>query len=117
MNATTLAQRGYAPTAAPLKSARRAEYEVIARITSRMTAALKAKDFNKLIHAMHENRTLWRKLAIDVADPANLLPDELRARLIYLAEFTEHHTRKVIAREVSATVLVEVNTAILRGLK
>lgn len=117
MNVTALAQRGYAPTAAPLKSARRAEYDVIARITSRMAASIKAKDFNGLIHAMHENRTLWRKLAIDVADPGNLLPDDLRGRLIYLSEFTEHHTRKVIARDASATPLVEVNTAILRGLK
>jgi len=66
---------------------------------------------------MHENRTLWRKLAIDVASPENLLPDELRARLIYLAEFTDHHTRRAIKREVSAAPLVEINTAILRGLK
>jgi len=117
VNASTLAQRGYAPTAAPLKSARKAEYDVIARITSRMTAAMKAKDFKKLIEAMHENRTLWRKLAIDVASPENLLPNDLRARLIYLAEFTDHHTRKAIRREVTAVPLVEVNTAILRGLK
>lgn len=117
MNATTLAQRGYAPTSAPLKSARKAEYDVIARITSRLTAAIKAKDYKKLIEAMYENRTLWRKLAMDVASPDNLLPDDLRARLIYLAEFTEHHTRKAIRREASATPLVEINTAILRGLK
>ncbi len=117
MNASTLAQRGYAPTAAPLKSARKAEYDVIARITSRLATAIKEKDFSKLIHAMHENRTLWRKLAIDVSGPDNLLPDELRARLIYLARFTEHHTRRAIRREVSAAPLVEVNTAILRGLK
>jgi len=117
VNATTLAHRGYAPTATPLKSARRAEYEVIARITSRLTAAIKEKDFNKLIAAMHENRTLWRKLGQSVASPDNLLPDDLRARLIYLSEFTEHHTRKAIQREVSATPLVEINTAILRGLK
>lgn len=117
MNTTQLAHRAYAPTAAPLKSARKVEYDVIARITSRMTAAMKAKDFNKLIHALHENRTLWRKFAMDVAHPDNLLPDDLRARLIYLSEFTEQHTRKAIRREVSATPLVEVNTAILRGLK
>lgn len=117
MNQTTLAERGYAPTAAPLKSARKAEYDVIAKITSRLTAAIMAKDFNKLIEAMHENRTLWRKLALDVAHPDNLLPDDLRARLIYLSEFTEHHTRRAIRREVSATPLVEINTAILRGLK
>jgi flagellar protein FlaF len=117
VNATTLAQRGYAPAAAPIKSARKAEYDVIARITSRLVVAIKAKDFNKLIEAMHENRTLWRKLALDVAHPDNLLPDDLRARLIYLSEFTEHHTRKAIRREASATPLVEINTAILRGLK
>lgn len=117
MNATTLAHRGYAPTSTPLKSARRAEYEVIARITSRLTAAIQAKDFGKLISAMHENRTLWRKLGQDVASSENLLPDELRVRLIYLSEFTEHHTRRAIKREVSAVPLVEINTAILRGLK
>lgn len=117
MNATTLAERGYAPTAAPLKSARKAEFDVIARITSRLTAAMREKNFSKLIDALHENRTLWRKLGLDVSSPENQLPDELRARLIYLAEFTEHHTRKAIRREASATPLVEVNTAILRGLK
>lgn len=117
MNASTLAHQGYAPTAAPLKSARRAEYDVIARITSRLTTAIQTKDFNKLVHAMYENQTLWRKLALDVAHPDNLLPDDLRARIIYLAEFTEIHTRKVIARKESATPLVEINTAILRGLK
>ena len=117
MNTSELAQRGYAPTAAPLRSARKVEYDVIARVTSRMTAAIRGRDFNKLIHALYENRTLWRKLAMDVAHPDNLLPDDLRARLIYLAEFTEHHTRKAIKREATAAPLVEINTAILRGLK
>lgn len=117
MNATTLAHRGYAPNAAPLKSARKAEYDVIARITSRLRSAMDCRDFNKLIHSIHENRTLWRKLALDLSSPENLLPDELRARLIYLAEFTEQHSRKVIRREASAVPLVEINTAILRGLK
>lgn len=82
-----------------------------------MKSAIEAKDFNKLVHALYENQTLWRKLAMDVAHPDNLLPDELRARLIYLAEFTEHHTRKVISRTDTAMPLVEVNAAILRGLK
>lgn len=117
MNNTELAHRGYAPTAAPLRSARKVEYDVIARITSRMNAAIRSRDFGKLVHALHENRTLWRKLAIDVADPGNLLPDDLRGQLFYLAEFTDHHTSRAIKREVSAVPLVEVNTAILRGLK
>ena len=82
-----------------------------------MKSAIEAREFNKLAHALYENQKLWRKLAMDVAHPDNLLPDELRARLIYLAEFTEHHTRKVLARTDTAIPLVEVNTSILRGLK
>ncbi|MEP1767161.1 MAG: flagellar biosynthesis regulator FlaF [Sulfitobacter sp.] len=117
MNTTELAQRGYGTAAAPLKSARKIEYDVIARITSRIAAAMKAKDFVKLVHALHENRTLWRKLSLDVAHPDNLLPDDLRGNLIYLAKFTEHHTRKALQREASAKPLIEVNTAIMRGLK
>ncbi|KIN67805.1 flagellar biosynthesis regulator FlaF [Sulfitobacter donghicola] len=117
MNATTLAQKGYAPIAAPLKSARKVEFDVVARITSRLSGAMKEKDFNKLIEAMHENRTLWRKFGLDASSPQNLLPEDLRARIIYLAEFTEHHTRKAIRGQASALPLVEVNTAILRGLK
>lgn len=117
MNASTLAQRGYAPTSGTLKSGRKMEYDVIARITYRLKSALEAKDFNRTIQAMHENRTLWRKLGQSVADPDNLLPDELRARLMYLARFTDEHTRKALRREASAMPLVEVNTAILRGLK
>ncbi|UWR22378.1 flagellar biosynthesis regulator FlaF [Sulfitobacter sp. S190] len=117
MDAMTLAQKAYAPTSAPLRSSRSAEYDVIARVTSRMKTAVVQSDFPGLIRAMHENRTLWRKLAIDVADTENSLPKDLRARIFYLAEFTEHHTRKVLRKEDTAIPLLEVNTAILRGLK
>lgn len=117
MNATEMAQRAYAPTAAPTKSERSVEFEVIARITARLKAAIEAAQFPGLLEVLHENRTLWRTLAKDVADPGNLLPDDLRARIFYLAEFTNHHTSKVIARQDTALPLLEINTAILRGLK
>ncbi len=117
MNATTLAQRAYAPTAAPTRSARSIEYDVIARITYRLKSAIEKRDLAPMLEALHENRKLWRTLAIDVADDENLLPDDLRARIFYLAEFTSHHTSEVIRKKVSAVPLLEVNTAILRGLK
>ena len=117
MNATSLAQRAYAPTAAPTRSARSIEYDVIARITYRLKTAIELGKLPPLLQALHENRKLWRTLAIDVADGENLLPDELRARIFYLAEFTSHHTNEVIRKKASAVPLLEVNTAILRGLK
>lgn len=117
MNAAELAKRAYAPTAAPVKSERSVEFEVIARITARLKAAIESDQFPKIVEALHENRKLWRTLAINVADCENGLPEELRARLFYLAEFTSHHTGKVLTRNATAIPLLEVNTAILRGLK
>jgi len=117
VNASLRAHEAYAPTVVPLKSARRIEYDVIARITYRLKAAIEKGSFAELVEALDENRNLWRILAIDVADPANELPKDLRARIFYLAEFTDAHTSKVIRRTDTAVPLLEVNTAILRGLK
>lgn len=117
MNSYAMAQRAYAPTAAPTRSDRSIEYEVIARITYRLKTAITKGSFPLILEALHENRKLWRTLAIDVADKDNGLPEDLRARIFYLAEFTDEHTHKVITEKESAVPLLEINTAILRGLK
>ena len=116
MNASLKARRAYAPTSAPIRSNRGIEYDVIARITFRLKKAIDEDVYCLLVEAMHENRNLWRVLATDVASPANQLPADLRAQIFYLAEFTDHHTSKVIRREDNAIPLLEVNMAILRGL-
>lgn len=116
MNATDMARRAYAPTAAPTRSDRSIEYQVIARITFRLKSAIETDDRLKLIEALHENRKLWRTLALDVAHEDNMLPADLRARIFYLAEFSDHHTSEVLNNKVSPVPLLEINTAILRGL-
>ncbi len=55
-------------------------------------------------------------MAADVADNLNSLPAPLRAQIFYLAEFTEQHSTKVLNGKADSDVLVEINTAILRGL-
>lgn len=117
MNAASIAHRAYAPTNDSVRTPRSVEFEVIARITHRMKRAILANDKGALISALHENRTLWTALAADVASDENLLPTELRARLFYLAEFTAQHTGKVLRNEATAVALLEVNAAILSGLK
>ncbi len=117
MNASLKAQQAYAPTFAPIRSARSIEYDVIARITYRLKKAIEKGAYNSLVEALHENRNLWHVMALDVVDPDNELPRELRARIFYLAEFTNQHTSKVIRKEENAVPLLEINTAILRGLK
>lgn len=117
MNAFAQAQRAYAPTQAPIKTARSTEYDVIARISHRMKRAIQMNDFPALAEAIHENNRLWMALAIDVANPENELPDELRARIVYLADFTRQHSRKVMLKTESAVPLLEINASILKGLK
>lgn len=107
----------YASPDMPTRTARDTEYEILARVTHRMTTAKERGTHPDLVNALHENRRLWLTLGTDVADPGNALPAQLRARLFYLYEFTETHTRKVLTGDASIDVLVEINTSIMRGLR
>lgn len=112
-----MAQRAYANSFQSVATPRSVEFQVMARITHRIKKAMQSRDRRALIEAMHDNRILWNTFAADVAMPKNALPDELRARVLYLAEFTAHHTRKVLRNEDTAVALLEVNAAILGGLQ
>ncbi|MEY8828105.1 flagellar biosynthesis regulator FlaF [Sedimentitalea sp. XS_ASV28] len=119
MNALSQAHRAYSAASAPTRTTRGTEYEAIARITTRIRAA-EAKGtagFAALAEALNDNRKIWTIFAIDVADKGNALPSELKARILYLAEFTNQHTSKVLARQANSEPLLEINTAILRGLR
>jgi flagellar protein FlaF len=120
VTAMNLAQTAYAAPDAPTRTGRGLEYDVFARITHRLKAAAEIggrKGRGALIKALYENRRLWTVLASDVADPDNQLPAPLRARIFYLHEFTQTHSRKVLADEATADVLIEINTAMMRGLR
>lgn len=119
MNALTQARRGYAAANVPTRTTKSIEYDAIARITCRLRdAALAGKaGFPALAEALHDNRRLWTIFAAEVADRANPLPQALKAQLFYLAEFTERHSRSVLAGTAQVTPLLEINAAVLRGLR
>ncbi len=119
MNAQSKAQRAYSAASAPTRTPRNHEYDAVARITHRIRSAEQkgAEGFPGLVEALNENRKLWNIFAVDVADGENRLPRALKAQIFYLAEFTSQHTSKVLARQASVAPLLEINTAILRGLR
>ncbi|MFQ5438477.1 MAG: flagellar biosynthesis regulator FlaF [Paracoccaceae bacterium] len=119
MNAIELARSAYASTRTTARTDRSTEYHVFARITRDMTIAGKRgkTGFPALARALHENRKLWQIIASDVAHPENKLPEQLRARLFYLAEFTLQHSRQVLAGEQTVDALIDINTNVMRGLK
>ena len=114
MTALNLARNAYAAAATPTRTSRDSEYDALARVTQRLRSA---SGFPQLASALHDNRSLWTLLASDVADSGNGLQPELRARIFYLATFTSEHSRKVLAGRADAGVLVEINTAVMRGLR
>lgn len=119
MNASLRAQNAYRHHAQAAKTTRDTEYDAFARITSQLkVAATKGRPgFNELAAALHDNRKLWTILAADVASKSNSLPSDLRARIFYLNEFTQKHSTLVLRKEASVRPLLEVNIAIMRGLR
>ncbi|SNT03306.1 flagellar biosynthesis regulator FlaF [Tropicimonas sediminicola] len=118
MNAIHMAQKAYGAAAAPVRTSRSVEYAAFLRVTRDLSCAAEAgrTGFASLAKALHDNRRLWSVLASDVASSDNHLPPTLRAQIFYLAEFVEQQSRKVLKGEGSAETLVDINTAMMRGL-
>lgn len=119
MNVSQAALRGYADNANSTRSDRRGEYDVFAKVTQRLRdTATKAKtEFPRYAEALADNQRLWIALAVDVVDENNGLPDDLRARILYLSEFTQDYTRRILRERASVMPLLEINVAVMRGLK
>ena len=119
MYEASLAQNGYENSLKSTASTQGIEYQVFSKITRQLASGnKKAPDyFPKLSEALHNNLRLWTILAVDVANDNNKLPQELRSKLFYLAEFTRQHTAKVHAGEADPKILIDINTMIMRGLR
>ncbi len=119
MNAQLKAKNAYAAANAQISTPKSYEYKIIARVTREIIeAARKGKDgFPALLEAVELNRKLWRILEQDLVSDDNQLPASTKENLVYLAEFTRQYTPKIIRREAGVQPILEVNTAILRGLR
>ncbi|WP_298677063.1 flagellar biosynthesis regulator FlaF [uncultured Lentibacter sp.] len=118
MNVQSQARAAYSKHGAPTRTHRGTEYEIFAKITNalRIASAKGPQGFPELADAIHKNRQLWTLLATDVASKNNGLSQDLRARLFYLAEFTQEYSPKVLRQNASIAPLLEINAAIMRGL-
>ncbi|WP_282078177.1 flagellar biosynthesis regulator FlaF [Epibacterium ulvae] len=119
MNAALKAKNAYGKARATTRTPIDIEYELIGQLTHRIIAAAqKGKPgFNDLVAALHDNQKLWTTFAADIAYADNALPDALKTNIVYLSQFTAHHTGQVLARKADVRPLVEINTAIMRGLR
>lgn len=120
MSSTAFARSAYTEADRAQDAPRRTEYQVFARITRRLSDAIAGRDrdgFAPLAAAAVENLRLWTLLAADLAQPGNGLPEALRGQLLSLAAFTAGQTERVLEGTADGRVLVDINTAIMRGLR
>lgn len=118
MNIIDQARQAYAPKTSALRTGRSTEHQLFSEVTTRLRKAADRlpTGFPAFAEAIHANRAVWTHLAAQVADDDNALSVDLRARIFYLAEFTAFHSRKVLKGEADIGPLVEINTAMMRGL-
>jgi flagellar biosynthesis activator protein FlaF len=109
----------YGNPTTPARSGRNLEYDLLARVTQGLTRAAETHDGNypALVSALDDNQRLWSTLAVDVAQEGNALPRQLRAQLFYLYQFTAEQTRRVLDGKGNVGVLIDINTAVMRGLR
>lgn len=113
-----LQTNGYMAATRSTGMPRDVEYQVFCKVTGAINrAATEPVDFPALATALNENLVLWRTLALDVMDNDNGLTPQLRAQLFYLFEFTQSHTPKVLRGDADVSALIDINTAIIGGLK
>ena len=108
----------YGAASRALGTPRSLEYQVFSRVTGQLKRALdEDRPFAELAAALHDNHRLWTALTADLAHHDNALPPALKRQLVELARFSLAHGAKVLRREAEAGVLVEINTAVMRGLR
>jgi flagellar protein FlaF len=119
MDVAAQAANGYRAVQLQTQSARSIEAKLFAEITAALVRAQRAgkPGFQDLVAALHRNRTLWDALLADLAHEANALPAPLKGQLIQLGHFVRQFTARVLKGEDDVQVLIDVNNAILDGLR
>lgn len=119
MNSALVAAQRYSSLSEHTRNAKDLEYEVILGVTRELSkhSGPAKSDFPALTVALNKNERLWIEIGAQVADPENLLSANLRARLFYIAKFVTHQTSQVLSGAIGVESLIEMNVAVLRGLK
>lgn len=112
------AASAYAAIDPSLTSPGRAEAQVFSTITRRLRAVFSDVSAGPATRAqvLHDNRRLWQAAAMQCADDANEMSNDLRASIIGLAGFVDRQTSSVLRDGGNADILIEINTRLAAGL-
>ena len=104
--------QAYKTAATRAESPREMEY----RLFGQVTRALDKSDVAGRMDALDWNRRLWSTLATACSDPANAMPQAMRAQFISLSLFVNRNTSEVMRGEDDFSTLIDINRMIMQGL-
>jgi flagellar biosynthesis activator protein FlaF len=118
----------YRRTMRESESPRQIERRLLSSVTGRMENVAQRYDHASSTHerltilseglrgTLSENQAIWSALKMDLADPGNALPKDLRASLLSLAIFVERTTATVLGGAAGVGIMAEINNNIIDGL-
>lgn len=94
------------------------EYRLLAQVTSSlMRARAEPEAYGERVKAILWNRDVWSALRVDLSDPENMLPKQLRASLISISLWVEKETRSLLDNTGDLDAVIDINRNIMAGLK
>lgn len=94
------------------------EYRLLGQVTAAMIKASEnPQDRPAVIDAVLWNRNIWSAFRVDLLDPGNRLPKELKAQLISISLFIERETTEVLNDTADMEALIDINKQIMEGLR
>lgn len=113
-----LARKAYSDVTSRTASDKQIEYALFSEITNALkeVAAQKMPPPAVWADAIDRNLQLWLTLTIDLLNPDNQLPPELRMGLLNLGEMVRRISHRVLAGDAELSELIEINEAIIAGL-
>ncbi len=110
--------QAYKTAATRAESPREMEYRLFGQVTRALmhAATLDKSDVAGRMDALDWNRRLWSTLATACSDPANAMPQAMRAQFISLSLFVNRNTSEVMRGEDDFSTLIDINRMIMQGL-
>lgn len=100
-------------------AARRIEYQALDRCVFLLGKAAKAGAASReAVEALHWTRQLWQTFLLELADDANVLPVELRAKLISIGMWILKEAEAIrLSRSANFAGIAEICTIVRDGLR
>ena len=110
--------QAYKTAATRAEAPRDMEYRLFGQVTRALmhAATVDKSDIATRIDALDWNRRLWSTLSSACSEPANTMPQALRAQIISLDLFISRHSSAVMRGEDDFETLIDINRMVMQGL-